>query len=443
MTPIGKYCKSPGSARNCLCWARCAGKFILATPAWKASIFLPSGYADGTINFAKLAKSEPQHEHDAKDEKVGDKSDSSKETERPRLPVIDGELQLIGCRGTFQDDQNPDPKFRTVEFRTITGDVKIAGVNDPIEDSLSIVAYAGDGSQMASFSASGKMQIAKDNPMLTPGQMQITQKLVAGADLKRVQQGFGGMLPVQLTSGRIDATLDMSNDSNGITISPVVKGADIAYVKDGVADMVGGIYADGKVNMVSPAGASAKDAVTNITLSNLRLMGIGSAVVLNGSIDDIERARKFNNVTIDPTYNLAMLWDAYKPMLTKEQKESLKDVKVAGNYTKHFVVNGSLPGDKPFNEAIAGLTVNGEFALDSFDGEGASLKNLIVPISVAGGKLRIAYAGKSAGQRIRPAGRPEQRQILPRRRDDRPDRGKNPTLGRSQTKRSVLEQCRA
>jgi hypothetical protein len=172
-----------------------------------------------------------------------------------------------------------------------------------------------------------------------------------------------------------------------------------------VADTVGGIYVDGKVNLVSPAGTSAKDATTNVTFSNLRAMGIGSALVVNGSIEDLDRARKFNNVTADLSYNLAIIWDAIKPMLSKEQKESLKDVKIAGthdNTPEHFAINGSLPADKPFNEAISSLTANGEFVVDSFDGEGATLRNLIIPISVADGKARVAYAGKTGGQEFAP-----------------------------------------
>ncbi|HET6248954.1 MAG TPA: hypothetical protein VFE47_14755 [Tepidisphaeraceae bacterium] len=377
------------------------GKIHLGDTRVEGLDFYAERYSDGTLNFARLTKNAPAS---ARHEGKENAANGEKENKTTKLPMIDGDIQLIGCRGTFQDDTNPDPKYARVDFRTITGEVKITGINDPIEDSLKVIAYGVDGGEMLNFSASGTMQIAGDNELLTPGQMKVTQKLVTAADLKHFQQGFGGMLPVAFTGGTLNATIDVATAANGVTVTPLVNGKDIGIVKDGVSDNVGAIYVDGSVNMTSPGGAAAKDAVTNVTFSKLRAMcsGAGSSVIVNGDIGDLLNQRKFNNLTIDVSYNSAMLWDMARVWLSKEQKESLKDVKVAGNHDEKFVINGSLPADKPFAEAIAGVTANGEFILDSFDGKGAALKNLVLPLRLAGGKAAIAYAGKTGDQQYPP-----------------------------------------
>ena len=117
-------------------------------------------------------------------------------------------------------------------------------------------------------------------------------------------------------------------------------------------------------------------------------------------ISDLGHARNLKNLTIDLTYNSTMLWKALVPLMSREQQTKLKDSQVAGNYTKKFTINGSYPADKEFNEAIVGITADGELQLDLFSGEGITVKSFTIPIMLSQGKARIAYAGKPEGQNL-------------------------------------------
>lgn len=127
-------------------------------------------------------------------------------------------------------------------------------------------------------------------------------------------------------------------------------------------------------------------------------------VVLKGRVLDFSSRRRIDNVlTADLTYDGAALWKMIVPLLSRETQQTAKDYVVAGKYQKQFQVRGSYPADKPFEEAIASLTVAGDLMLDQFAARGADLRQLALPIDLHGGVMRIAYAGKPKGHDLPPA----------------------------------------
>src|SRR6185437_15028566 len=133
----------------------------------------------------------------------------------------------------------------------------------------------------------------------------------------------------------------------------------------------------------------------------------GSGFNINGAIEDLGHRRVFKNLTLGLDYNSTMIWNAILPLLSKDSQKSLKDTKVVGNFTdakrKVWTFNGPFPADKEFNEAIVGFSANGEIALDLLDSNGATLSNFVVPFTLAGGKLRLAYPKGSPKEYAEPA----------------------------------------
>ncbi|HZL34320.1 MAG TPA: DUF748 domain-containing protein [Tepidisphaeraceae bacterium] len=221
--------------------------------------------------------------------------------------------------------------------------------------------------------------------------------------------------PTKLAGGSLTFSVNIHVDpaTNQTIVQPTATGKDIVLSKDGVLDTIGGLAMLGELDIASkpvasqgasptsaaPATApSIMDEIAQVSLKNLTLDAVGSGVVLNGAISDLAHARSFSNLTADINYNSTMLWQAILPLLSKSSQESMKDVQVAGNYTRRFTVAGSLPADKPFNQAITSLNANGELLLDLLDGKGAKLQNFLFPFVLANGKVRVVLAGKPEGQ---------------------------------------------
>ncbi len=83
-------------------------------------------------------------------------------------------------------------------------------------------------------------------------------------------------------------------------------------------------------------------------------MASSQAVALSakGSVRDYANARKFENVTADVDYDLAKVRQLAKPFVVTDPQSPLAKLSTSGKVQRQFVVNGQLPANLPFNEAI-------------------------------------------------------------------------------------------
>ncbi len=122
-------------------------------------------------------------------------------------------------------------------------------------------------------------------------------------------------------------------------------------------------------------------------------------VKVTGGVEDWAVQRKVNNVKIDLTYDLPKLWPIVHPMLIKPgEEDQFKDMKIAGKYTKTFVVSGNYPASSadgkplPWNESVRSLYAAGELAVDLLDTSGVTLEQLALPITMIKGQVITNYA---------------------------------------------------
>ncbi|HWE04724.1 MAG TPA: hypothetical protein VG326_20120 [Tepidisphaeraceae bacterium] len=387
--------------------------------------FFAERFPDGSLNFDKLAKTSRSKSQTDKQEKSERKKEHEKSTEPSKLPAVDGELQLTDCRGTFQTDstdaQTRQPRQQVLQFTSIAGSVKIPSINDPIVDSLEIAVDSGGGVS-GTISADGHFQLAKNNRLVDfsrLGAFDVEQKVaITGIDLAAAM----GMIspapnaaiaaknaptPIKIEKGALSASLAIGRDKEGrLVITPSIDASNVILSSGGVPDPIGAVTLHGAIFVPAATGAAGSaslvDQVGAITFDHLAVSAAESSVTLNGSVADLMRSRKMQNLTVDLAYNAARLWKAILPLLSPEQQAKLKDAQVAGNYTKRITLGGDYPDDADYHKAIAHVTAGGEIQLDLFDGEGIALKNFIFPFALAGGKLSVAYADKPAGQNLPP-----------------------------------------
>ncbi|MDB5302171.1 MAG: hypothetical protein JWO87_3834, partial [Phycisphaerales bacterium] len=260
------------------------GQYHLGKTVVDGLDFNAERYPDGTLNFAKLMK---QTKPAATPTPPKQPQESGKGTAPTKLPDVDGDIQLVNCRGTVQTDA-VDPKTgkqtsQMVKFTSIKGGVNIPNINQPITNSLEVVENTG-GPDSGTVSVNGKLQIAKNNELLPTDEMNVDQKLgIATFELASVL-GFcppnitalggksDGSVNIHLAAHEaavIDALLQTKNFKLG---GPILKGD--TYVADAVTitvpkttvDMSPGLGGSDNYRIrIGPAGG--KEAIT-LALAN-------------------------------------------------------------------------------------------------------------------------------------------------------------------------------
>jgi hypothetical protein len=127
-------------------------------------------------------------------------------------------------------------------------------------------------------------------------------------------------------------------------------------------------------------------------------------VTVKGKVVDIGASRRIENaLTMDLNYDADKVVKLVVPLLSADLQKRLKDAQASGKYQEPFEIKGAYPAGKPFNEAVQQLAMNGRLQVDSFQGAGVDLTKLDMPLTMAGGFLRIIYADKPTGQNLPPA----------------------------------------
>jgi hypothetical protein len=131
------------------------------------------------------------------------------------------------------------------------------------------------------------------------------------------------------------------------------------------------------------------DAVINVLTLNTVSSG-AVALSMKGAVRDFMNARQFESVVVDVTYDPAPLAQLAKPFIATDPNALLADLTAGGGkVTKQWVIGGSLPADKPFNEAIRSLTARGGIELPSATVQGNSVQNVNLTVDLANGIARV------------------------------------------------------
>jgi hypothetical protein len=127
-----------------------------------------------------------------------------------------------------------------------------------------------------------------------------------------------------------------------------------------------------------------------VALNSTGAAGLG----ISGEIDDLALKRQIrddNPILIQLSYDLAKLWVIAKPMLSPSSQQTLADLVISGKESRQIKLTGSLPADKPFNQAVANLSGGGYLTVDSLSTQGITLTNFDIPFSITNGILRTVY----------------------------------------------------
>ena len=127
-----------------------------------------------------------------------------------------------------------------------------------------------------------------------------------------------------------------------------------------------------------------------LTLNSTGAAGVG----VSGTIDDVllkRQIRDDNPISIQLSYDLAKLWTIVKPMLSPSQQQTFADLVISGKESRELKFTGSLPADKPFNQAVAMLSGGGYLTIDSVSTQGITVTNFDIPFGITHGILRTVY----------------------------------------------------
>jgi len=271
------------------------------------------------------------------------------------------------------------------------------------------------------------------------------------ADVKRlsaIAQAMGPApttQPMEITSGSANGTVQVSTEGAALHVKPRMTIANLAARQGEKQYAVSSITLDSDATITSSASSNAdhdihiaknsldihdlvldgnpcveklfhvglegafQTSAGTLNLQNLTLAASDSkaiSVVLKGRVTHLFDQRAIDNaLTADIDYDLDPLLKLVKPFLSADLQERLKDASAAGKYLKHFEVRGAYPANQPFNQAVQSLAASGELQVDKFEGAGASLSNLTLPITLVQGYARLIYADKPTGQNLAaPAG---------------------------------------
>ena len=153
------------------------------------------------------------------------------------------------------------------------------------------------------------------------------------------------------------------------------------------------------VNDVNLDAAKSVLSIRNVSLAMEQSKAL--ELKLAGNILDFTTERRLENVKGSLGYDWAKVWGIVEPMLSPETRKGL-ELRVAGTGRRDFAFSGSLPADKPFNEAVRSLA--GSLGVDfaELDYQGLAIRNLDVPLTLADGTVTVAYADKPEGQNFPP-----------------------------------------
>jgi len=146
------------------------------------------------------------------------------------------------------------------------------------------------------------------------------------------------------------------------------------------------VFTEDQIELTNDLSVDLTKSDATINAFTLK-MASSQAVALSakGSVRDYANTRKFDNLTADIDYDLAKVWQIAKPFVVSDPESPLAKLQTSGKVQRQFVVNGQLPANLAFNEAIKQVQAKGALAVPLAELEGSKLENLELPITLSNG----------------------------------------------------------
>jgi hypothetical protein len=241
-------------------------------------------------------------------------------------------------------------------------------------------------SDPANMSVEGGVQIVGDIPPLA-----------------RVAETFGGAKPNSYPYlGHFDLNESLAKVASQPRLHITGGGAITKFVVMGQPGPNGAVaqpvFSEDNITIQNPLDFDFKTFSLIIDKANpiaVALNSTGAAgVSVSGTMDDVALKRQIrddNPISIQLSYDLAKLWTIAKQMLSPSQQQTFADLVISGKESRAIKLTGSLPADKPFNQAVANLSGGGYLTIDSVSTQGITIQNFDIPFSITRGILRTVY----------------------------------------------------
>ena len=187
--------------------------------------------------------------------------------------------------------------------------------------------------------------------------------------------------------GHYTLTEDLTGGSGvtakgGLTVAKfqVVQGQQVQFAEDQLV----------VANDVSVAGDLNSATVKNASIA-MQSSGALDVSVTDGTVIDFAHARALH-LPVQVKYDLAKLWPVIHPMLIEPGKpDSYADVKLAGTFTKQWLIGGSYPAGVTPAEDMKAVQVDADLAVADFEHGGLVVKDLDLPVTARNGLLVTSY----------------------------------------------------
>ncbi|MGB7158125.1 MAG: hypothetical protein WBD40_08670 [Tepidisphaeraceae bacterium] len=267
--------------------------------------------------------------------------------------------------------------IRQITVSKLTGDLAVA--NARLEEPLVISNLDTNASAKGALKVDGKIE-----------------------EISRLLEALGGQAPGTgyPYGGQLAMTQRVSSAGGPIQLTGNVRATDFVVYQQG-SDKPS--FTEKQLDLtqdVTIDTAAKKAAIKTLTLDMPSSGALKLAIT--GGLSDWEKARQLDNVRADITYDLAKLWPVIRPLIS-ETPEDYKDLVIAGQATRTFLIGGSYPADLPFHEAVKTLTASGGLAIQKFSYLGLDIEELELPIALKpGGELATVYADRPKEKRLPP-----------------------------------------
>lgn len=146
------------------------------------------------------------------------------------------------------------------------------------------------------------------------------------------------------------------------------------------------VFAEDQVDLTNDLSVDLNKSDATINAFTLKMVSSQAlSLSAKGAVHDYANTRKFDNLTADVDYDLAEIWKLAKPFVATEPDSIVNKATMSGKVQRQFTVNGQLPANLPFNEAIKQVVATGAVAVPLAELEGSKLENLELPITVQNG----------------------------------------------------------
>ncbi len=303
---------------------------------------------------------------------------------------------MQNCHGTIDDRQ----ANQMVYLKSLDCDVNVPDINQPITESIKAVIALGRNAP-GTISIDGQTLLVKNNLLLTdPAQILSEGQFEHKVSLANLN--LASIAPFLGSSG-IDWLGGIINEEQDISLKPNQDGS--FHTQLSVTDLNVGmnkqpVLTDDALNFQTAGSFASSGGNKSVSFTQLDLADKQGLLGLkNGSPDPLRAGLASDGALrpsggVDFSYDLAKLWKVVFPLLSPSTRDSLKDIQLAGHYTKRISVAGSYPAGVPANVALRSLQLQAGLTVGSLTGKGLDIKDFDVPLNGKDGKFTVAFSDK-------------------------------------------------